>query len=273
MSSALRHSFSTFLCLTVMSCGGSESPAPDVADIEFAAALSEQAPRYTVQLNGTQVIPAVDTRETAVAEFALDESTGQLYGSLTTSIGSGVIDVHLHEGNFAETGAIIVALVETTGVTGNRTFGVPAAFTLTAAQQVQYENGALYVDLHAPNVSLRGQLSLQQPTVAIAPTLNDLQANVFTPVCSGCHTGAGNNLPAIMSLTSAQQTYQSMVGVLSIGEPQYLRVEPGNADNSLLVKKIEGTHTVGSRMPFRGARLDAETIQAIRDWIDAGASQ
>jgi len=273
MSPTIRQCFSVFLCLSVMSCGGSESSAPDVADIEFAAALNEQAPRYTVQLTGTQVIPAVDTRETAVAEFALDENTGQLYGSLTTSIGSGALDVHLHEGNFAETGATIVALVETTGVTGNRTFGVPAAFTLTTAQQVQYTNGALYIEIRSPNVSLRGQLSVQQPTTTIAPTLNELQANVFTPVCSGCHTGAGNNLPAIMALTSAELTHQNMVGVFSIGEPEYLRIEPGNADNSLLVKKIEGTHTVGSRMPFRGARLDAETIQAIRDWIDAGASR
>jgi len=273
MSSAYRLCLLSFLCFTVMSCGGSESPAPDVADIELAAALSEEAPRYTVHLTGAQVIPVVDTRETAVAEFALDSSTGQLYGSLTTSIATGAIDVHLHEGNFEETGATIVSLVETTGVTGNRTFGVPAAFTLTAAQQVQYNNGVLYVDVHASNIALRGQLSLQSSPIAIGSTLSELQATVFTPVCSGCHTGSGNNLPAIMALTSAQQTHQNLVGVFSMGEPEFLRVEPGNADNSLLIKKIEGTHSVGSRMPFRGAKLSAETIQSIRNWVDAGASQ
>jgi hypothetical protein len=38
-----------------------------------------------------------------------------------------------------------------------------------------------------------------------------------------------------------------------------------------LIKKLEGTQTVGAQMPFGGTPLDTATIAVIRQWIDAGA--
>jgi cbb3-type cytochrome c oxidase subunit III len=47
-------------------------------------------------------------------------------------------------------------------------------------------------------------------------------------------------------------------------------VEPGDADNSLLVQKLVGKQPNGSSMPPSGKLSDAE-IQVIIDWINAGA--
>ena len=59
----------------------------------------------------------------------------------------------------------------------------------------------------------------------------------------------------------------------SIEVPANLRVNPGDADASYIVHKLEGTATVGEQMPLDGDPLDPATIAAIRAWIDAGAAQ
>ncbi|MDH3547439.1 MAG: hypothetical protein OEN22_10080, partial [Gammaproteobacteria bacterium] len=60
---------------------------------------------------------------------------------------------------------------------------------------------------------------------------------------------------------------------VSVQEPAILRVAVGDADNSYLIQKLEGTAAQGSRMPQGGPFLDQETIDVIRLWIDAGAPQ
>lgn len=110
----------------------------------------------------------------------------------------------------------------------------------------------------------------------VQPTLESIQAKVFSPTCavSGCHTGpAGGALPAGMDLGSADASFTSLVGVASIQEPTRLRVAPADAGASYLVAKIEGTAATGGRMPLGGTALDAATIDAIRAWIDAGADR
>jgi len=47
-------------------------------------------------------------------------------------------------------------------------------------------------------------------------------------------------------------------------------VKPGDATNSLLVQKLQGTQQIGSLMPPSGKLSDAE-IKIILDWINAGA--
>ncbi|MBU2611895.1 MAG: hypothetical protein KJ606_13260 [Chloroflexi bacterium] len=49
-------------------------------------------------------------------------------------------------------------------------------------------------------------------------------------------------------------------------------VIPGNAANSLLVRKLMGTQTEGLVMPPSGKLSDAE-IQIIIDWSNAGAPE
>jgi hypothetical protein len=63
----------------------------------------------------------------------------------------------------------------------------------------------------------------------------------------------------------------SLVNVASSNEPAFLRVEPGDPENSYLVIKNEGRQAVGSRMPIGGAPLDEIDQTNIRTWIAQGA--
>ena len=108
----------------------------------------------------------------------------------------------------------------------------------------------------------------------LQPSLESIQANIFTPTCSvaGCHSGpAGPILPSGMDLSSADASFASLVNVASVEVPMTPRVAGGDANNSYLVNKLEGSAAVGSRMPSGGPFLDQSTIDVIRTWIDSGA--
>ncbi len=112
-------------------------------------------------------------------------------------------------------------------------------------------------------------LSSATKTVA-ATTLSQLQAEVFTPRCSFCHTGGASSLPGAMNLTNGN-AFANLVNVASRQSPGTLRVAPGDAANSYLIRKLEGTNTTGSRMPLGGPFLDADTMARIKSWIASGA--
>jgi plastocyanin len=101
------------------------------------------------------------------------------------------------------------------------------------------------------------------------PTLTDVQNAVFTPVCTACHSGsspsAGLNLEAGLS-------WAATVGVASGQQPALNRIEPGDPDQSYLVRKVEGDPSIdGQQMPRGGPPLSADLIQMIRAWILDGA--
>ncbi len=103
----------------------------------------------------------------------------------------------------------------------------------------------------------------------ITADLASIEANVFTPICSKCHIGAG--APEGLQLDAAH-AYDFLVGVPSAEEPSLLRVNPGNPDSSYMLMKIEGAPGIeGSQMPLGETPLPAATIAAIRQWIANGA--
>lgn len=105
-----------------------------------------------------------------------------------------------------------------------------------------------------------------------AVTLSQIQAQVFTPLCSGCHTGpTGNVLPSGMNLSNANASFNALVNVASLQDGLLSRVAPNDAANSYLIRKLEGTQSVGTRMPQGGPFLDQATMDMIRQWINAGA--
>lgn len=114
--------------------------------------------------------------------------------------------------------------------------------------------------------------------VVLGPTLDQIQAVVFGPVCSGCHTGpTGVVLPGGMDLSTADASYDALVGaggvgVPSIQEPTIMRVLPGDPDNSYLIQKMEGNAATGSVMPPSGMLAPA-TIAEIRQWITDGGQR
>jgi len=104
----------------------------------------------------------------------------------------------------------------------------------------------------------------------LQPRIESIQEHVFTPHCASCHSGPGarNGL----SLDDAQTSYDQLVNVRATEYPLLFRVEPGNAADSYLVHKLEGTQEVGERMPLGQAPLTPEQIAVIRQWIDEGAA-
>ena len=75
-----------------------------------------------------------------------------------------------------------------------------------------------------------------------------IQDNVFTPICSQCHIGA--SAPEGLQL-DAGHSYNLLVGVPSVEQPNFLRVKAGDPDNSYMVHKIEGLASIsGDRMPL-----------------------
>lgn len=103
-----------------------------------------------------------------------------------------------------------------------------------------------------------------------AALLSQLQAEVFTPRCSFCHTGGSSTLPGALNLT-AGNAFANLVNVAARQSPSSLRVAPGDAANSYLIRKLEGTNTTGSRMPLGGPFLDSGTMARIKSWIMSGA--
>lgn len=105
----------------------------------------------------------------------------------------------------------------------------------------------------------------------LQPTLQSIQANVFNTSCalSNCHTGP--NAPQGLDL-SAGSARANLIKVPSTQAPDFLRVEPGNADDSYLVMKLEGDSRIsGARMPFQRPALSSNQLSVIRAWIDSGA--
>jgi hypothetical protein len=116
------------------------------------------------------------------------------------------------------------------------------------------------------------QFSVSTPTPT-GPTLDAIQAAIFTPSCASCHTGpAGVALPAGLDLTDADASFQSLVGVSSIQNGALLRVAPNDPDASYLVHKLEGNAPTGNIMPPTGI-LPLAMINQVRQWIADGAQR
>jgi hypothetical protein len=98
-----------------------------------------------------------------------------------------------------------------------------------------------------------------------------IQDNVFTPICTKCHIGAG--APEGLQL-DATHSYAMLVGVASAEQSNVLRVAPGAPDSSYIIRKLQDTPGIsGAQMPFGGPYLPQSTIDVIRQWITAGAPQ
>jgi hypothetical protein len=75
-----------------------------------------------------------------------------------------------------------------------------------------------------------------------------------------------------MDLSSTSATAAALIGVTSQEVPALKRVLAGDPNNSYVIHKVEGTQTVGSRMPLGGPFLSQTESNQIRAWIQAGAA-
>jgi hypothetical protein len=108
-------------------------------------------------------------------------------------------------------------------------------------------------------------------TEPLTADFQSIQDNVFTPICTKCHIGAG--APEGLQLDEAH-SYALLVGVASTEQPSVLRVSAGDPDSSYIVRKLQDTGGIsGGQMPLGGPYLPQSTIDVIRQWITAGAAK
>ena len=112
------------------------------------------------------------------------------------------------------------------------------------------------------------------PDVEIAnPSFaTDIQP-IFDRRCAigGCHTVLSRNAELVLQRGYA---YDSIVNVPAFLMPAFLRVEPGNAADSWLVRMIEADDNARShfaRMPLGSQPLTPNQIATIVNWIENGA--
>jgi len=95
---------------------------------------------------------------------------------------------------------------------------------------------------------------------------------IFTANCAsaGCHSSSSNKGSLTLESGSA---LANIVSVPSSQQPGFLRVQPDNADDSYLARKIAGGPAItGGRMPPNRTPLGQSEIDLIRLWITQGAN-
>jgi hypothetical protein len=118
---------------------------------------------------------------------------------------------------------------------------------------------------------------------ALEPKFGSIYMNILKPSCNAgftCHAGTFSTL----DMTTQEGAYTALYNVAAMStnvlmEPMatdcaasgLMRVLPGDPAMSLIVQKIEHTHTCGKEMPPNAPVMEAEKIAAIRTWIMNGA--
>jgi hypothetical protein len=223
-------------------------------------------------LSGNNVVPAVSNSATGFAAMTVNESANTATVHVQTTGVDDATEAHVHSAPAGENAAApLLTLMKDPALASH---WLLEQQSITQAERDALASDRLYVDVHtpaSPGGALRGQLSTDTETPA-AVTLTQLQTTIFTPTCSGCHTGGGTSLPSSMNLSNAAASHAALVGVASTEQPSLQRVTAGNADASYLVRKLEGGPNItGGRMPLGGAALDPALIANVRAWITGGA--
>jgi hypothetical protein len=110
----------------------------------------------------------------------------------------------------------------------------------------------------------------EEGAAGVDPTLANVQAEVFTPSCafSTCHASPG----ASGLVLEEGASHGALVGVESADAPGNTLVVAGDAEGSYLVHKLRGDEgIVGEIMPQNSGGLEAELVDLVIAWIDAGA--
>jgi hypothetical protein len=127
-----------------------------------------------------------------------------------------------------------------------------------AVWRLRSSGGALLLAITGCSGGNNGMMASSPPSTMLTADFDSIQANIFTPICAGCHGGA--NPAANLSLDAAH-SYNDLVNVPSTEQPTLDRVKPGDPTDSYLVIHLQkdGDGAPASDIPF------------VVQWIQDGA--
>jgi CHRD domain/Bacterial Ig domain len=218
-------------------------------------------------LSGAQEVPGVTTIATGRASTTVNLASRRLTTHVNTTDLTTATAAHIHTGARGVAGPVTIGLTQ--DVAAQRWSASNVA--LTDAQLAAWRSGTLYLNVHTPAYpggEVRGQLEL----AGVTPLqFADIQLRVFNASCAfaGCHAGA---TPPVGLNLEAANSHARLVNVNSGEVPALLRVAPGDAPASYMIRKLEGTPGIlFNRMPLGRAPLPQNLIDGIKAWINAGA--
>jgi PKD repeat protein len=211
---------------------------------------------YTVTLTATDIhgladpTPATRTVTVEAANSPPNGSIDQPSGNVTIAAGESV----LFSGSASDPDGdpVTVLWAFGDGMTstnlnpGNHTYSDAGTFTVTLTATDDHG----LADPTPPTRTIT--------VTAAAPTLTQIQDQIFSPSCDSCHGGGSPS--ADLNLEQGQ-SYSDLVNVPATTQSG-TRVIPLNPNNSVLVTELEDGHR----------NLSGTQIQLIRDWITSGAS-
>jgi uncharacterized protein (TIGR03118 family) len=231
----------------------------------FTAGIANQAAGVYGRIDLGETAPDIVAPTVALTAPAAGELSGTVAVTSNATDNVAVTQVQY----LAGTTVIGTATTAPFSIDWDTTTVANGAFNLTAQARDQFGN----VTTSAVVAVTVNNTAPPPPPPPPPVTLAELQTTVFGPRCSGCHAGFGTSLPGSMNLSNAAATFASLVNTASEEVPALLRVKPNDPDNSYVIDKLEGTQTVGGRMPAGGPFLDQVTIDQVRAWIASGARE
>jgi len=102
------------------------------------------------------------------------------------------------------------------------------------------------------------------PAGGVPSEIADMLLN--TCATAGCHSGSS---PAAQLDLDPAVAEEQLVGVSGAFYANFMRIAPGDAANSLLVKKLKGDSDVGSIMPIGADPWSPDLIAQVEAWINA----
>lgn len=217
-------------------------------------------------LTGAQEATPVSSTNTARAFTTVNVPARRLTTHVHTTGLDDAIAAHIHTEARGVAGPVTIGLTKDAALASHWS---ASSVELTDAQLQDYRAGRFYVNVHTPahpDGEVRGQIELG----GVEPfRFDEIRQRVLNAICVACHTGPAAPFGFVLDV---DQSHANLVGVVSAEAPPLLRVEPGNAPASYLIRKLDGAPgIVGERMPLGQPPLPAEVIDRIRAWINAGA--
>lgn len=208
---------------------------------------------FSVAADGTQEIPATGSAASATGTLTLDQTTGALTGSVTTT-GVTTDAAHIHDG-FAGTNGGVILMLDVDGAT----VSVPDGTVLTADQQATMLAGGYYVNIHSaaiPTGEIRGQLAPAGITVLQVALAGSSEVPAVTSA------GAGTAYLTVDDTTGA-----AVINVITTGltTPTAAHLHGGFAgSNGGVLEALEqDAAEVGNFSSSAGTVLSAENLASL----------